>query len=154
MDEDAFIRRCQETAEGLTRLAGGQRRWPEDLKAAIMAYAARRRTEGESDNAIAQRLGLYQSTLSRWRREAERAGERFRPVAIVPSLEAETLLASPAGSLQLITPAGYRVEGLDLDTLVTLLRSLEIGSRPNDHDDLSWRGFRLLGKYRVSSSSS
>ena len=128
MDEDAFIERCQETAESLTRLAGGQRRWPEDLKAAIMAYAARRRTEGESDNAIAQRLGLYQSTLSRWRREAERAGERFKPVAIVASVEAEALVASrvvpPPGSLQLITPAGYRVEGLDLDTLVTLLRSL------------------------------
>ena len=30
----------------------------------------------------------------------------------------------------------------------------EIGSRPNDHDDLSWRGSRFSRWYMISSSSS
>ena len=123
MDEEELARRCRSVVEELRGLSGRWRRWPEDLKAEVIEHAAACRARGESESAIAKRLGIWQTTLARWRRDRECSTGCLRPVAIVPSRPDPRV--SPRGAaLQLTTPAGYRVEGLDPDTLAFLLRIL------------------------------
>jgi hypothetical protein len=55
-------------------------------------------------------------SLQRWIEQGEPAG--FRPVEIGSG-------PAPAPGLVLVTPRGYRVEGLEAGVLVSLLRVLE-----------------------------
>ena len=87
-----------------------------------MGYAATCTVGGEAHGRIAARLGLTQSTLSRWIREAGDSDPGFRSVAIVPS---EQKAGRPLPStVRLLTPNGFVVEGVDPDLLVSLLRVL------------------------------
>ncbi len=66
---------------------------------------------------------MVESTLTRWlRTEKIKDQPGFRSVSIVPSAGDETIEESPASSYRLFTPHGYRVEGLDVQTLAYLLR--------------------------------
>lgn len=95
-------------------------RYPEDLKAEIVAFTRRRMAEGASRRRCALDLGLPVPTLALWMRGAEpEAG--FRPVR---QAQEEPDTATPSGELRLVTPAGHRVEGLDLEGLVAVLRAL------------------------------
>jgi hypothetical protein len=70
---------------------------------------------------ISRRLGLVESTLARWLRVDRKEIEAgFRPVSIVAAEECGH--GQAGGSLRLITPRGYSVEGLDAQTLAFLLR--------------------------------
>jgi hypothetical protein len=72
---------------------------------------------GKPLSQVASELGVSELSLQRWIEQGEPA--RFRPVEI----EAESGRAS-AGGLVLITPRGYRVEGLEAESLASLLRVL------------------------------
>jgi transposase-like protein len=113
-------------ALALERLeAGGPGRWrcSERLRARVVAYAVGCLADGESQTRIAARLGIQQSKLSRWLREAGTGTDAgFRQVAIVPS-ERRTPRPLPA-PLRLVTPRGFIVEGLDAELLAVLLRVL------------------------------
>ena len=104
--------------------AGGTHRWrcSADLRTQVVAYAGACVANGESHGGIAVRLGLTQSTLSRWIREAGESDLGFRSVAIVPSGQkaARPLLST----LRLLTPHGFAVEGLDPELLLSLLQVL------------------------------
>jgi hypothetical protein len=76
---------------------------------------------GESHGRIASRLGLTQSTLSRWIRETDGAGSGFQEVAIVPATHDRTTPPPPSLPLRLLTPHGLIVEGLDPELLVSFL---------------------------------
>jgi len=69
------------------RKAGGSHRWrcSEELRLRVVAYAVACSLDGDSHAQTASRLGLTQSTLSRWIREAGESDPGFRSVAIVPS---------------------------------------------------------------------
>ena len=72
--------------------------------------------------AIADRLGVNRNTVYRWTAEARAGRERCAPsafvqVAVVPVEP----VSSPAAPLILVSPGGYRVEGLDLAGLAELL---------------------------------
>jgi hypothetical protein len=71
---------------------------------------------------IAEELGLSRHSVLAWS-EASQALVRLRPVEVVsdpaPPRAGSTVLATP--SPVLISPKGYRVEGLDVDTLAALL---------------------------------
>ena len=106
------------------RRAGGTRRWrcSTVLRSRVVAYAVACVANGESHGGIAVRLGLTQSTLSRWIREAGESDPGFRSVAIVPS---EQKAARPLPfTVRLLTPHGFVVEGLDPELLVSLLQVL------------------------------
>ncbi len=106
------------------RRAGGTHQWrcSSNLRARVVAYAGACAAEGEAHGSIAARLGVVQSTLSRWIREAEECETGFRPVAIVPS---ERAVAEPTStSLRLVTPRGFVVEGLEAELLASLLQVL------------------------------
>jgi hypothetical protein len=83
-----------------------------------MAVALAQERSEEPLGRVAADLGVSAVSLQRWLEQGEPA--RFRPVEVEPEVP-----ASPRGrGLVLITPRGYRVEGLEAETLSSLLRVL------------------------------
>ena len=113
----------QELAEG--RTSGRSKKWrcPPELQSRVVSYTKVCREHGEPYFDIAVRLGLVESTLTRWLRTGKAKSEPgFRSVSIV-AREPEETGALPAGAdLRLLTPHGYRIEGLDAQTRAYLLR--------------------------------
>lgn len=102
--------------ESLENSRAGKNRWrcPQDLRSEVVGYARDRRAEGDGVSKIAGDLGLSESGLSRWLRPAQSG---FREVRIRPES------SSPAG-LVLVTPRGFRLEGLSASVALRLLREL------------------------------
>ena len=116
----------QELAEG--RGSGRSRNWrcPVELRSRIITFARVCRDRGEPYLDIAVRLGLVESTLTRWLRvDGIQEEPGFRSVSIVPASEHEVECRQTARGLRLITPQGFTVEGLDVDGLAYLLRVLQ-----------------------------
>jgi hypothetical protein len=82
----------------------------------VARHVLAQRELGTPLGTLANELGVPATTLLRWCRVLEEtAPSFFRPVL---------LLDDGAPTFTLYGPAGTRVEGLDLDTLVTLWRRL------------------------------
>lgn len=94
----------------------GQSRWrcPAKLRDEIVGFAQERRREGVSVMKLAQELGVSESGLIRWLQKAE---GRLRPVRVIEK-------PSSCDSLVLMTPGGYRLEGLSPTSAAEVLRSL------------------------------
>ncbi len=116
----------QELAEGRGLGRSKKRRCPAELRSRIISFAKVCRDRGEPFLDIAVRLGLVESALTRWMR-TERIQEEpgFRSVSIVPAREREVEGRQTAPGLTLITPLGFTVEGLDVDSLAYLLQVLQ-----------------------------
>jgi transposase-like protein len=72
---------------------------------------------------IARKLGVGNSALGRWvEREAQEGAGALVPVSVGGMCRAS--LGGEAGGLTLVTPAGYRLEGLDLLSAAKLLEKL------------------------------
>lgn len=126
-------------------------RYPTDLRRRIVALAGTRRRSGASWGRIGAEVGIRAETLRRWciaddgsgRRSDGRGVESRRAVSSgergakdVPHESALTTVETPSlvpihvvsevarAEVMLVSPAGWRVEGLDLSALTTLLRSL------------------------------
>ncbi len=111
----------QEVAAELVSGPGKRWRCPAGLKSRIVSYARVCRERGEPMLDISNRLGLVESTLARWlRADNKELAAGFRSVSIVAAKD--DVRAQDAGPLRLVTPGGYRVEGLDAQTLAFLLR--------------------------------
>lgn len=108
--------RCRLLREALGRRRSGKGRWrcPPGLRSEVVAYASDRRAEGESVARIAVELGLSEGGLRRWLRSGEGG---FREVRIA---------ADPSSSvgLVLVTPRGFRLEGLSEALALRFLREL------------------------------
>lgn len=101
-------------------------RYPATFQTAAVALARPRLSRGLSIARVARELGLPSQALGRWlRRPPAAPGLRprgvIRPVAVVPAAAVES--GPPAGPV-LLTPHGLRVEGLDRDGLIAVLRAL------------------------------
>jgi hypothetical protein len=79
------------------------------VRARVVAYARRERAAGRSWRSIAHTVGVSAGSLKNWSRM------RASSVATPPTA---------AASLVVVSPRGYRLEGLDLATATALLRSL------------------------------
>ena len=89
-----------------------------------MSYVQECIARGERIRVISRRLGMVEKTLRRWLPilEAEEATEGFQEVSIV---ETPKFLPIPmSGSIRIVTPQGYVVEGLDEVSLVSVLKEL------------------------------
>jgi len=97
-------------------------RYPRSLKQRVVALARRRRAQGVSWWRIGRELGLGRQTLRGWMK-ADPA-PRMRVVKVAPAGPEPERAQREAGPAVLVTPKGYRVEGLSLGNLTTLLRDL------------------------------
>lgn len=117
---DAALRRLRSEAQQLTRgNAPTGVRYPAAFRTTAAARACARLATGAPFVRVVWELGLPRKSLARWL-QRDRA-PRLRPVAVQP---APTPPARPAGGVVLVTPHGCRVDGLDREGLVAVLRAL------------------------------
>jgi len=113
-DDDGRVARAAIAALGRR---GRTSRIPDAVRAEVLAYARRQRAAGRSWRRIAHAVGVSAGSLEN--------GSRTPPPArmLVP-----VAVTAPAGGLAaplvVVSPGGYRVEGLDVATASALLRAL------------------------------
>jgi hypothetical protein len=95
------------------RESGRGRRFGPELRRQISVLARRLRDEGKSWLGIGREFGLPAETV---RRLGEQARPGFAPVEVVNDADARSLVV--------VAPNGYRVEGLNVETVVALLARL------------------------------
>ena len=83
----------------------------------MVTYARQERAAGESWGRIARAVGLSAGALKNWSRTPPAAR------TLVPVEVAATATMAPT-PIVVVSPGGYRVEGLDLATASALLRVL------------------------------
>lgn len=110
----AKVRRVQ---QGRPRTAV---RYPITIRRSVTALARRRQAEGADVTATAREVGIAPWTLALWLRRPR--GAVMRTVDVVPDAAGAT--ASAGSGPVVITPQGLRVEGLDRESLVAVLRAL------------------------------
>ena len=124
MDEsaDEVGRRLREAIAGLGRHR--TQPLPQELHAEVERYAALQRRAGASWRTIAGSVGVSASALQRWgareRSSAVRAG--LRRVRVRREWVPSQTVAS--AMLVLISPSGFRVEGLGVAQALEMLREL------------------------------
>jgi hypothetical protein len=91
---------------------------PGEVRQVLVAYALKQRERGKSWAAIAKALGVSSSGLIRWSRGAVSRCEGAVPVEVRVEEPSEGL------SVTLVSPAGYRVEGLRVSEALVALREL------------------------------
>jgi transposase-like protein len=104
------------------RMAGKKRRgrgYPAELRRRAADYARKRAEVGDGVAKVSAELGVSEQTLRNW---LAKAGSGFLRVTVDESVGSAEAVA--AGTLVLVTPFGYRLEGLDLRAATELLRVL------------------------------
>ena|SRR5258706_11507669 len=96
---------------------GRGKRYAIEVKRRAIEYAKRRRAQGRSLAEIGVELGLSVETVRRW---CLASSAKPRGKALV----AVELMEPPRSLLSVVSPSGYRVEGLTLEEAVTVLRAL------------------------------
>jgi hypothetical protein len=107
---DEFRRRAR-----ARRLGRPGARYPEELRELAVSCWRRAAQEGHSRRRVAAALGIRVDTLRRWIAGAGQAGESMAEVRVLSGP-----VAAP-GCGVVITPRGYRVEGLSVADLTLLL---------------------------------
>jgi hypothetical protein len=114
---DDRIRRLRFRLEALSR---GKRprgvRYPAELRAEVVELVPEAGGVGD----LAKALGLPPGTITRWQRRVP-GRRRLRRITIAPGPAARVSPPSPSGPV-LVTPQGWRVEGLDVATLLRMLQ--------------------------------
>jgi transposase-like protein len=91
---------------------------PDEVRQILVAYALEQRERGQSWSAIAKALGVSSSGLIRW--------SKRRIVRCEGPVPVEVRVAEPSEGLPvtLVSPAGYRIEGLGVSEALAALREL------------------------------
>lgn len=107
-----------ELRDAIVKSRHGKVRWrcPANLRNEVVSYVASRRDSGSSVMEIAADLGVSDSTLTRWM-----TAEKNKKGSMSAVRVKETAMSS---GVVLVTPRGYRIEGLDVASAAHLLRSL------------------------------
>jgi transposase-like protein len=96
---------------------GRGRRYSKTQRSRIVSAVQAERDAGRSWASMARACGIPVITLQRWvAEEAAEGDDEMRPVAIV----AERVQVAPS----VVTRCGLRVEGLDLESIIELVRAL------------------------------
>jgi hypothetical protein len=118
---DTRIRRLRSRLEALSRgRAPRGVRYPVEIRAEVVGLAREALGAGLGASVLAKQLGLPLATITRWGRHRPR--QRLRRITIAPARP--EVVAAP-GAPVLVTPQGWRIEGLDV---ATLLRVLQLGA--------------------------
>jgi hypothetical protein len=94
-------------------------RIPPPLRAELIAYARTWRAAGTSMRTIAAALGVAPESIRRWTQPPAAPSTALVPVRVVPDR-----LPAARSALTLVSPRGFRVEGLGLADVGTLLAAL------------------------------
>jgi hypothetical protein len=114
-------RRFREEAARYNRGRKGVcRRYPEGLRDLAVSYCSARRQRGASLSQVAQELGINVWSLNRWIRKTKKRAE-FVKVEVEAPIASKSSLGDRC---VLVTPGGYRVEGLTVEGVGHLLRVL------------------------------
>jgi transposase-like protein len=97
---------------------GPGKSYPPELRRRISAWARDVIAGGASMTATARTLALDLRTLRAWLRDATARSTALVPVEVVADEPAQR------AGLRVVSPAGFRVEGLALDEVVALLQVL------------------------------
>jgi len=108
----SFRKRSREENRGRSRVG---RRYSRQLRGDAGAYLERRKGSGASVEQVASELGVSSVSLSRWSQATVRSG------SVVP---VEVVENESTPELSLVTPRGYRIEGLSEATVVRLVERL------------------------------
>jgi transposase-like protein len=96
------------------------RRYGAELRELAVSYCSDRRQAGASVNEVAQELGVSGWTLNRWIQGMEKGAEFAKVEVESPT---DSILSSSARCV-LVTPEGYRIEGLTVESAGQLVRVL------------------------------
>jgi len=101
---------------------GRTTRIPDDVRAVVLAYAGAERERGMKWRDIAKTVGLSESVLVRWSRgeRRSRGPARILPVRVAVARSAVGVI----GGVTLVSPSGYRIEGIAAADAVDALRTL------------------------------
>lgn len=92
--------------------------YPPDLRRRAARHAHTRRSTGAPWQHIADELGVSTTSLRHW------CAETAPPAAFVPVVVAQDAPVATTTSYTLVSPRGFRVDGLDLHQLTALLGQL------------------------------
>lgn len=129
---DERLRQLRATVEELRqRSAPKATRFTAAFREQVIALAKERRAAGTPLVRTASELGLHGRTIGRWLRSASiEAGStapkrHFRRVTVAPTSGEKAVPSVPAPTAALIViVGGLRIEGLDLDGVLRLVRAL------------------------------
>ncbi len=100
------------------RARGRGKRYAPDLRSRATAWAQRAIAGGARLTEVARALDIDDETLRKWLRKDSTATTSLVPVEVI--VDEPVALAG----VRVVSPTGYRVEGLALDEVVALLRVL------------------------------
>jgi hypothetical protein len=87
------------------------------LKERTSVWIAEQRATGATATEIAAQLGLAGGTVLRWGKAGKRSARALVPVEVVADV-------AVTGTLAVVSPSGFRIEGLSFANAVALLRAL------------------------------
>ena len=96
-------------------------RYAPDLRRRITDWARRATEDSATASAIASTLGLHPEAIRNWIADDAATSTALVPIEVVAEVAPP---ARGARALRIVSPAGYRVEGLALDDVAALLRVL------------------------------
>jgi len=102
--------------------AAGRGRWccPQELRSRIATYGGRRRMAGASLAVIATEIGVSESSVARWA-----TSPAPEPTAVqLREVQVDCAESTGSAGMVLITPRGYRLEGVSEAVALRLLREL------------------------------
>ena len=91
-------------------------RFPAELRADVTVWIAQRRAEGAWWCDLEREIGIAAATLKRWSTPREEAALALRPVEIIDT--------SRAATVTIVAPNGLRIEGVEVETAIAILRGL------------------------------
>jgi len=94
-----------------------RRRYSDELRRRILDWVSRAVASGMAESECSKALGVKTWRFRTWRRAAATEPQTLALVGVGTTTVAITAVA-------LVTPRGYRIEGLALDEVVGLLREL------------------------------
>lgn len=101
--------------------AGRGRRYPPELVGMAVAFAELAATAGWSQRQIAERLELPLATLTRWCEAKQERDIGLHEVVLTPETGAR---AKAPREVVVVTPDGFRIEGLEATAIPPLLEAL------------------------------
>jgi len=117
--------RVREALEQHGRPRGRTVPYPTEVRELAKAYVRRGRARGESWPALAERVGIKPSTLQNWYLRNGTAKKNVSvaplPVRVTPDVVES---ANEQRTFAIVSPSGYRVEGLSIDEAAELLARL------------------------------